>query len=248
VGRGLTPTPRAKEIAAQLPRALDALGLAIAPPEAFDPRTSTRAFRIATLDYFELTALPALLQRLRQQAPGIGLEIERFSPGHLGALAAGELDLALVGEAMKLESGGVKRRVLFEEPFRVIARPDHPEIGRRLDLATYTRLGHVLVSVEGRREGVVDRALAPLGLSRRVALRVPHFTTAPLAVLSSDWICTVAKTVAERATAVFGVRNMAPPLVLPTPSLIALWPRRLDTDTGSLWFRDLVIRRVLERR
>src|SRR5882724_2128594 len=31
---------------------------------------------------------------------------------------------------------------------------------RHLDLDTYLELGHVLVSIEGRREGVVDRALA----------------------------------------------------------------------------------------
>ena len=100
----------------------------------------------------------------------------------------------------------------------------------------------MLVSVEGRVDGVVDRALARLGLSRRVAVRVAHFGSAALAVQSTDHICTIARKVAMRAGEV-GLRVYEPPLALPAPSFVALWSHRYDEDLASCWFRELLIPR-----
>ena len=239
-GRTMTATPRARRLAAQLPDALDRLASAVAPPEAFDPARSTRAFRIATLDLFELTALPDLLAYLARHAPGVVLEIERFSLAQLPALIAGDVDLALIGASQPIAFGGLRRAELYDDPFAVIARPGHPALGR-LTLEKYLAYGHVLVSVEGRRDGVVDRALAKLGRQRRIALRVPSFATAPLAVLGNDCLCTIASSVAHRARALFGVRVAAPPLALPAARAVALWSRRLDDDPGAAWLRGLIV-------
>jgi DNA-binding transcriptional LysR family regulator len=185
--------------------------------------------------------LPDALAYLAAHAPGISLEIERFTPATLPALVAGDVDLALIGGSFPGSPAGLRQRTLLEDPFAVIVRSDHPRIGRRMDLATYLELGHVLVSIEGRREGAVDRALAKLGKQRRVVLRVPHFVSAPLAVMASDCICTIASTVAHRARELFGLRVLAPPLDLPSASVVALWPRRHDGDPARRWFRDLFI-------
>jgi DNA-binding transcriptional LysR family regulator len=238
-GRKMAPTPRALRIAATLPRALDQLGDAVAPPEPFDPRTSTRVFRIATVDYFELNTLPDLLEHLGRVAPGVRLEIERFTAAHVPALVAGEVDLALLSSSAPIPMAGLRRADLYDDPFSVIARADHPGIGRRLDLETYVSLGHILVSIEGRRDGAVDRALAKIGRQRNVVLRLPHFISAPIAVLRSDAICTIASTVARRARELFGVRVYEPPIELPSAGVAAFWPRRHDDDPAAAWLRDI---------
>ncbi len=240
LGRRLTPSPRAAQLLATLPAALEQLRAALEPPAPFDPRRSRRAFRLTTLDYFELTALPSLLDYLGRHAPSVDVEIERFTPASLPALVAGDLDLALLGGAAA-PPPGLRQAALYHDPFAVIARPGHPAIGRRLDLETYLSLGHVLVSVEGRRDGVVERALAKLGRARRVALRVPHFVAAPLAVLGSDHVATVARSVALRARQLFGLRVFEPPLELPALPVVALWSKRLDGDEGARWFRELFL-------
>jgi DNA-binding transcriptional LysR family regulator len=239
VGRRLVPSPRSAEMISRLPAALDALRRAIEVPAAFDPRREERVFRLATLDYFELTTLPEVLEYLRVHAPRVVLEIERFGPSTLPSLAAGDVDLALVGSSLALPPSGLRRVLLFEDPFVVLARADHPSIGKKLDLGTYLSLGHVLVSVEGQREGVVDRALAKLGKTRRIALRVPHFVSAPLAVRSSDHVVTIARAVAEQSRALFGLRIHPPPLAIPPAGVVALWSKRRDDDPGSRWFREL---------
>ena len=240
-GRRLVPTERAIALSTTLPVALEHLRDAMTRPEPFDPRASLRTFRLATVDYFELTTLPDVLEYLRRHAPGVGLEIERFSPSSLAHLVAGELDLALIGGTVPTPPTGLRRGSLYREPFAVIARPGHPRIGRRLDLATYLELGHVLVSVEGRRDGVVDRALAKLGKTRRVALRVPHFISAPMAVLHSDHICTLPSSVARRAHELLGLRVLSPPLAVPAAEVVALWPERHENDPARRWFRELFL-------
>lgn len=241
LGRGLAPTPRAIQLRAALPAAFEALRRALEPPEPFDPRTSTRAFRVATVDYFELTTLPDVLAYLGKHAPLVRLEIERFSPATVPELVLGDVDLALIGASQAVAPSGLRRAEVYQDPFAVIARKGHPAIERRLDLATYTALGHVLVSVEGRRDGAVDRALGKLGATRRVALRVPHFMSAPLAVQRSDLICTIASSVAQRAHELFGLRVLAPPIELPPAKVVALWSQRHDEDPAQRWFRDLFL-------
>jgi DNA-binding transcriptional LysR family regulator len=245
VGRRLVPTARAQELALALPRALDQLGVAVSGAPPFDPAVSRRSFRLATLDYFELTTLTRLLHYLERHAPGVRLEVERFAPAHLQALDSGEVDLALVGTTVKAPPG-VRRATLYEDAFAVILRKNHPLGARRkLDLETFIAQKHVLVNVEGRGEGAVDRALARLGRTREVELRVPHFSSALLAVAESNCICTIAASVAARGRELFGLRVVPPPLELPAAGIAALWSRRHEDDPASVWFRNLFLGDVL---
>lgn len=248
-GRALVLTPQATRIARSLSTALDRLGASIAPSPPFDPRTTRRTFRVATLDYFELTVLGDLLAHLEAHAPGARLEIDRFSASSLPALAAGEIDLALVGDVPATRTAGLCRRELHSDPFSVMLRPGHPALAKKkLSLEAYLELKHVLVSVEGRGAGVVDRALERRGARRQVVLRVPHFMSAPLAVLQSDCICTIARSVAERARELFGIELRAPPIELPDTAIVALWSKRVDEDDGGRWFRNLFVDRVVPVR
>ena len=239
-GRRLAPTAKARRIAERLPRALDRLGDALGASERFDPLVSRRTFRIATLDYFELATLPETLAFLATHAPGIKLEIERLASHHLDALARGAIDLVLAGAGLPAPPS-VRRQVLFADPFSVIVRADHPRVGRTMTLKRYLELGHVLVSVEGRPDGAVDRALEARGLRREVVVRVPHFLSAPLVVQRSDLVCTLASAVAERAKELVGVRVLRPPLPLPSAEVALYWPTSVDDDPAARWLRELFV-------
>ena len=240
-GRRMVATPRGEAIALELPAALEKLELALRPSSTFDPRTAKARFSIATHDYFELTALPEVLGYLNEHAPYVDLEVLRLGPDTQAKMMRGEIDLALSGTSTSMSMTGLAYRDLLEVPFSVIARAGHPHLGRRLSLKQYVQLSHVLVNIDGRSNGVVDRELNKLGYERRVALRVPHFISAPIAVATSDLICTVASSVAERGRELFGLRVFRPPLALPTPSVSLLWPRQHEQDPAKTWFRDLFL-------
>jgi len=106
------------------------------------------------------------------------------------------------------------RRTLYHDPFCVIARTGHPRLKQRLTLSCYLQLDHVLISVEGKEDGLVDRVLVRTSETRRVALRLPHFGSAALAVQNSDMICTIASTVGECARAQYGLKVFPVPMEL----------------------------------
>ncbi|MFT3770411.1 MAG: LysR family transcriptional regulator [Minicystis sp.] len=241
-GRSLVLSPRAARIREGIPAALDALERTVAPARPFSPAHTRRTFRVATLDYFEFVMLGHLLAYLRAHAPGAELWIERFTPASVPALAAGEIDVALVGDASIARQPGLCRAELFQDPFTVMLRRAHPAARRRtLTLDAYLAHPHVVVTVEGRMDGAVDRALERVGARRNVAVRVPHFATAPLAVLESDAICTIATSVALRAQALHGVALRPPPIELPSVPICAVWSKRVDGDEEGRWFRDIFL-------
>ncbi len=240
-GRRMQRTPRADALCGELPRALEQLARLLAGEERFDPSTSSRTFTIASLDYFDFAVLPSLLAYLREHAPGVRLHVERASEGTASRVVAGEIDVMLVGASARVAGQGLCRRQLYRDPFKVIARPDHPRVKRRLTLETYVQLEHALVSVDGGAEGIIDRVLRAQGLERHVALRVPHFASAPVAVASSDLVCTLASTMAQRARELFGLRVLEPPVEVPAAPIVMFWPQIHEEDPARRWFREMLI-------
>ncbi len=239
-GRAWVLTPRAKLLAERVPSLLGQLTNSLRPRAPFDPTTAERTFRIATFDFFEFTALPDLLAVLSAGAPNVRLEVLRFGPRSLAEVTAGDVDLALVAANMAAPMAGLCQRSLGSDPFCVIAREGHPALRKKLSLDAYLSLGHVLVSLESKRDGVVDRALAARDLARTVALRVQHFSSAALAVAHSDLVCTLTRSVAERARAMLDLQVFEPPIALPDAKVVALWSKSLDADPAHQWLRATV--------
>lgn len=242
-GRRVSLTPRAQRLAARLPEALERLRATLTGPTAFDPATAQLTWTIATVDYFELTTLPALMAYLGAHAPGVTLRLERLTADSAAALQAGRLDLILGGTGL-VRGAGIEGVDLYADPFKVIVRADHPRLRRRPSLKQYVAAEHVVVQFEGRGPGLVDRVLAQRGLQRHVGLWVPHFVSAPLVVAESDMISTVASAVAERGRKLLGLRVFEPPIPLPAAPIKMWWPKAHETDPARTWLRDLVRRGV----
>jgi len=240
-GRRFVLSARAEALAASLPAALQHLEDALGGDPSFDPATASLTLSIASVDYFEFTALPSLMAYLRAHAPGVRLSLERLTAESAARLQSGDLDFILGGTGL-VQGDGIEGAKLYGEPFKVIAREGHPSIRRRLSLSGYVAAEHVVVRFESRGGGVVDRALAERGLERTIGLWVPHFVSAPLVVAESDMISTVASAVAERARTLLGVRIFEPPLPLPSAPIMMWWPRAQAYDPARSWFRELLLR------
>ncbi len=240
-GRRFVLSARAEALAETLPEALRHLEHTLAGPQTFDPGSASLTLRIASVDYFEFTALPAVMAYLRTHAPGVRLEIERLTPTSAAALQSGRLDFILGGTGL-VQGAGIEGNLLYRDPFKVIAREGNPRVKRRLTMESYLAAEHVVVRFEGRGRGVVDRVLTERGVERRVGLWVPHFVSAPLVVAESDMISTVASAVAHRARTLLGVRVFEPPFPLPSAPVMMWWPHAQAHDAARSWFRELLLR------
>lgn len=236
----MVPTARAMELVAPVRQILQQVESALATPAPFDPASSTRRFRIATVDYVELVLLPALLRELSHTAPGVALDISLIGPDYPEEqLQNGKLDLA-IGFAHNLPPE-LHSRILMKDRFICVVRADHPGVGKRLTLEQYVALQHVMVSPRGSVTGVVDQALATQGLERRLAATVPHFLAAPHVVAHSDYIVTLAGRVARIYAAFLPIRLVKPPVVLPEFRIAMAWHARAEHDPALTWLRETLI-------
>ncbi len=83
-----------------------------------------------------------------------------------------------------------------------------------LTLAEFVAADHVVVSPAGDLGGLVDAALAPLGLRRRVIAAVPQFFPALATVAATGCVATLPRRLAEVYAPSFGLVAHPPPLPL----------------------------------
>jgi DNA-binding transcriptional LysR family regulator len=237
---GMQATPRAEELAVPLRSGLQSLRRTLEGEPAFVASESSRRFVLAAGDAVAMLLLPRLLERLRKDGPNIDLDVVPFDNRRYATqLETGEVDLAV--SAYFPDAPSLRMRKLRPESFVCVVREGHPCVGETLDLATWAKLPHVLVSPQGTGgPGVVDRILAEHGLQRRVAVRIRYFLAAPMLVARTDLVLTVTRSLAEMFAVNLPVRLVEPPVELPTFSVGIGWHERVAKDPANRWIREHV--------
>lgn len=138
---GMKPTPVALSLVGPVRAALTQLRVALEEEPVFDPAASRRTFQILSNDYAETLLFAPLLAKLRSQAAGVTIRIDRqrslFHPPAPASLA-GSHDLAIgfFPDALSLEAS-IHSQFLWEEKNVCIARRAHPSIREKLSLRQY---------------------------------------------------------------------------------------------------------------
>jgi DNA-binding transcriptional LysR family regulator len=234
---GMDATPFARELAEPVRQALALLESALAHGPGFDPATSTRAFRFYMSDLGQIEFLPPLLERVQRDAPGVRLEAAPLDVEDIAAaLAAGTLDLA-VGFLPGL-GPPLRRIALFRDPYVCLMRADHPI--QSLTRKRFLEASHALVSYRGGHR-VIEEALDRAGISRRIALRVPHFTVVPMVLERSDMILTLPARVARVYERRGSFKSLPLPVPIPPADVGVHWHERFEADAGNRWLREQVV-------
>ncbi len=237
--RGMEPTPYATQLAESVSYALGMLHAAVNQRMSFDPKTSERSFRIAMSDIGEIYFLPALMDLLLEEAPGLKLSTVRDSAINLrDEMESGSVDLA-IGFIPELRTGFFQRK-LFRQRYVCMFRQGHKLDKRRISLADFSAAEHVAVLAQGTGHGQIDGMLERAGVQRRVRLTVPHFVAVGHIVSSTDMVATVPEKFAERTAAPFGLRYLPHPAKLPEIAIHMFWHAKYNKEPASRWMRDLM--------
>jgi len=236
--RGLSPTPRARELEPILVRIMGSLQELASGGQGFDAATTERQFTIACADYCTAVLGPQLSELLRARAPHATLS---FVP--LEQLAgteglASDIDVHL-GMPAKVPAGCASV-ALFEDSFVCMVRQRDCPSSRRLSLKAYLAARHVRVRVLSTRRDAIDVALAKRGLSRNVALTVPHFSVVPLMVERAGYVATLSRRLAETQAERYAVALCEAPVALGKRPTRMIWHARTEADPGARFLRELV--------
>ena len=242
--RGVTPTPRALELAPEV-RAILLRVERLFEPQRFEPAKLRRTFVIGCADFVELRLAHALIQSFEREAPGVDLLIRPQGALTEDDLEAGRADLIIGVQTPR--GAGIVQRKLGDEGFLSVVRRRHPRVHKRLTLQQFVELQHVQIAPRGLPGGPVDDALAARGLSRRVVLKVPSFLPALSIIATTDLFLTAPEGLIRDAA------EGLPLVVHPTPvaarpfGLSVAWHERAQHDSAHAWLREQVVRQLSPR-
>lgn len=237
---GMTPTPRALELARVIEPLLLSLQQALHAKPAFDPAKAERVFRIGLSDALEVALMPQLMQRLSAEAPGVRLiacAADRTTAP--GLLDAAEIELA-VGVFIECAAWH-RQRALFDWHFVCVYNPALVKArGKRLTLKEYLRHPHLLTSFSAGLSGLVDELLHKQGLTRQVVFSSRNFATSPFIVRQMAAITTVPTFAAATWRDALGLAVSPLPFDTPSYAVSLLWAAAHDGDLGLQWLVSLM--------
>ena len=237
--KGMEPTPFADQLAESVSYALAMIHSGVNQRTTFEPATAKRAFTIGMTDIGEIYFLPALIERLRREAPGVTLSTMRNAAINLrDELESGKVDLAL-GLLPQLKAGFFQRR-LFTQSYVCLMRQGHRLDKRRMSLAEFSSAEHLVVISAGTGHGKVDELLLRSGVERTVRLTVPHYVSVGHILRGSDLIATVPKRLADRLVEPFGLAEVPHPAKLPDVAINVFWHAKYHRSPANRWLRGVV--------
>ena len=235
--RGLTPTKRALELAGPLREHVAGLEKLLLEKRDFDPATARRRFRIAAIDYVQATLVAPLLKQLERSAPLLDFELRQPSAQAERDLDAGVLDLFLTPQ--QSSGAGVVWTPLYRDDYVCVMSRERRV--RRLTLADFAGMEHVLVAPRERAGGIVDAVLEKNRLSRRVAVQAPTFLLVPYLLAGSKRIATIPERMAAELVRRHPLKMLKPPIEIPGFAMCQGWHEIHRNDPGHRWLREALL-------
>jgi len=234
--KGMEPTPYADQLAESVSYALSMIHSGINQRTSFEPSTAKRSFTIGMTDVGEIYFLPALIERLRRDAPGVTLSTVRNTTVNVrDEMEAGKVDIA-IGLLPHLKAGFFQRR-LFMQSYVCLMRRGHRLDKRKISAAEFCAAEHLVVVSAGTGHGKVDELLQRSGIERTVRLNVPHYVSVGHILQGSDLIATVPERLADRLLDPFGLVKVAHPAKLPDIAINLFWHAKYHRSPANRWLR-----------
>lgn len=236
--RGLTPSPRAYELAPHVNELMRAI-------QSFYDYCDEQNFllrkdrvHIFSTDYVEQLLLPKLLPVVSNNAPNLQLVMHN-TRGKLprNELETGECDLAIAGFFTQLPDTFYQQKI-HTEPFSVLASRSNKKIGKELTLETFLSCEHLVTTLTGDLNGIVDKVLEGQGLKRKITAGVSSFLSPSAIIRDSDMIVTCLRSIAEQACQEHeDLVNYPSPVELPNIDIRQIWHTRTHNDPLRAWLR-----------
>lgn len=236
---GIQPTQKAQELAPVIAAALASLDDVILGQQDFDPAQADRLVTIAPNSYVEFVLIPAIVTRLREQAPGIKLRLTPFGTDLAETGVMSGATTMVLGRILDPPDNLVVQH-LMEEGLSCVVRADHPDIGDSISREQYEHMKHVNMLPPGRLRAGLFQMLDRQGLRRDVAVSVTHFLAIPEMVAVTDYCATLPNLICRHLVRDGRLKVLPAPVDLGTFPVEMAWHVRYRQDPAHRWLRSLV--------
>jgi DNA-binding transcriptional LysR family regulator len=243
--RGVEPTTKAQTMIGPVREALGLIGRQFGDGAEIDLATYRRTFRISLFELLEPILLPPILNLIAERAPGIAIEGIPARPEFAQDILSGTLDLACY--AYPIASPEISVMPVVSADLVVIARRNHPRIGKAIDAGALSSLGFVALASDLRQMTMIDRDLLLHGIKRRIVYGVPRLWSIPPLIAASDLIAFMGRPFAAYLASTFDLDVYEMPVSLPHQHAYMAWHTKMDDDAGHKWLRGAMLAAARDR-
>ena len=236
VGGRMQPSPFALSLIEEVRPILRSIQRVMSEPEPYDAKTSSRVFRVVMPSFSDVVV--SVLARISEEAPGVRVEWSKPSSHLYELVADGLIDLAHVGGELRLPDG-LDSLELEPFTFMTFLRQGHPAL-KNWDANVWKTWPHLQVSINTNTISPVDTPKnKPKG--RHIAAIISEFSGAAAVLARTDMLGTFPTLQMAGELDRFGLCAIEPP-IKPRPFRNRfVWSKKLTSDAGSIWFREIVI-------
>jgi DNA-binding transcriptional LysR family regulator len=239
LGGRMTPSPFAERLSDEVRPILRSIQRVLAPPEPFEPASSTRSFKFAASDLIA-PLFPRLMSLIGADAPKVSVDWVAVVPQTLLSVAEGQVDLAFVASDAPLPEG-LGRHDAGALEWATFVRAGHPAIAK-WGVKEWSRWPHVQVLVDERIKGPLLTATQKQGSTRHIAARVLNFAAVGPLLAQTNFIATLPSVAMVDAAPRYALKVLSPPFPVPAMHHRFVWSERLSSDPASRWLRSLLLR------
>lgn len=229
-GRGIVATARAQALAERARALLGDLER-FAYAENFDPSQWHTTFTIAANDFQRDALLPALMQVLREQAPGVSLRVIPSDVPTPEMLRQEHCQLII--SPRPPDGADMMQKRLFADRYRVFYDPavrDAPTSKK-----DYLASEHVTVVYTPNRALDLDAHLLKQGIERQFKVQVPGFAGLPSFILGTPLLATLPGLLHQHLMR--GLAHAKVPVPCPEMPMYMIWHLRHQQDPAHQWLR-----------
>lgn len=229
-GRGIVATARAEALAERARALLGDLER-FAYSENFEPAQWHTTFTIAANDFQRDALLPALMQRLRAQAPGVQLRVIPSDVPTPEMLRQEHCQLII--SPRPPDGADMVQKRLFADRYRVFYDP--AVRSAPASKKDYLASEHITVLYTPNRPLDLDAHLLRQGIERRFAVQVPGFAGLPSFMHGTPLLATVPGLLQHHLMR--GLASAKVPVPCPEMPMYMIWHLRHQQDPAHQWLR-----------
>ncbi|HVB33457.1 MAG TPA: LysR family transcriptional regulator [Patescibacteria group bacterium] len=252
-GQKMVPTSLAESLVEPVRQLLMQSDAIINYRAFFSPQNSTRIFRLNVGDEVATVLMTKVLNRVRQEAPGVSVEIHSYTGSGRAEMARnlseyveeGHLDF-LVAPPCYISSHHPSEE-LFQDRVVCVAWSGNKSIQKTISLEQFLFHGHVVTRFGPHRpeqtsaeDQGMENLLQEAGYERKIAVVVPSFTLKASFVIGTDLVATMQESLAKFYSKYLPLKTLPLPIQVPPFGMHLQWHRTLQNDEGSRWFRNIL--------
>lgn len=242
---GLNPTERSRQIYPLLRQAIETVEATMNEVAGFDSATARRTFYLQATDLGEISLLPPVLALIAESAPAINLHVAPLNVDTAAtALRQGQTDAVI--STSRITANDITHQALLDDFYCGIRSATHPRISRKPSPKGFLAERHIAVEASAGHTNV-DDALASLGQTRDIALRIAHFVALPELVAQTSFLSIIPNSVARQMCRQADIEVFALPFEVPQLHVGLYTYRRVLADPGLEWLRQTIVTALRDR-